>query len=165
MAPCGSADHSDQYGPMVPVVAQALGTPKWPQVAAWHPRDLGDNMVMVNADPNCGRTTDSDMALGSSPCHDATLAVGGKQVSIPTHSLPPSLLQSCLFPQHMNHSVPLFLHISNTLVCHKAPIRLVPHGCFKTGQTMRTRTALWAPFVPCPGQAFQTSHLPLTTLD
>lgn len=69
---------------------------------------------MVNTDPNCGRTTDSDMALGSSPYHDATLVAGGKQASIPTHSLPPSPLQSCLFPQHMNHLVSLPFHVSNT---------------------------------------------------
>lgn len=69
---------------------------------------------MVNTDPNCGRTTDSDMALGSSPCHDATLVAGDKQASIPTHFLPPSPPQSCLFPQHMNHSVSLPFHVSNT---------------------------------------------------
>lgn len=43
---------------------------------------LGDNRDMdISLDPCCGRVTDSDMALGSSPVPEETMSLGSNQVS------------------------------------------------------------------------------------
>lgn len=149
-----STDHTDQHGPWG---QHGSWIPKLPQMVAQIldiPMALVVMWVMdVNTDPLCSRTTDLDMALGSSPGLESPWS-GGKQV---TNSSPLvttfSSSDLCLTLPHTPFSLSLSLPFLNHIFTHHNGAHLSGAclagwvcGCLWADMILRTQFALWTSF-------------------